>query len=106
MLWVVNSEKWQRLLPGKGCSKSAPPLGDACVTCLIIDECLNENLFSSLLDARGVLEIWQHDYNHQRPHSVLGNVMPMEFAEKNNGQTGSRAPSIYPQGRYIILEDT
>ncbi len=46
------------------------------------DECLNENLFSSLLDAREVLENWQHDYNHQRPHSALGNLTPMEFAEK------------------------
>lgn len=46
------------------------------------DECLNENLFSSLSDAREVLECWQHDYNHQRPHSALGNLTPMEFAEK------------------------
>ena len=47
------------------------------------DECLNENLFSSLSDAREVLEYWQHDYNHQRPHSALGNLTPIEFAEKN-----------------------
>ncbi len=46
------------------------------------DECLNENLFSSLSDAREVLEIWQHDYNNQRPHSALGNLTPIEFAEK------------------------
>jgi putative transposase len=46
------------------------------------DECLNENLFSSLSDAREVLEIWQHDYNHQRQHSALGNLTPIEFAEK------------------------
>lgn len=46
------------------------------------DKCLNENLFSSLSDTRGVLEIWQHDYNHQRPHSAMGNLTLMEFAEK------------------------
>jgi len=46
------------------------------------DECLNENLFRSLSDAQDVLEIWQHDYNHQRPHSALGNLTPREFAEK------------------------
>ena len=46
------------------------------------DECLNEKLFSSLSDARKVLESWQHDYNHQRPHSALGNLTPTEFAEK------------------------
>ena len=37
------------------------------------DECLNENLFSSLSYAREVLESWQHDYNHQCPHLALGN---------------------------------
>jgi len=46
------------------------------------DECLNENLFSSLSDARDVLEVWQYDYNHQRPHSALGSLTPTEFAEK------------------------
>jgi len=46
------------------------------------DECLNENLFSSLSYARETLELWQHDYNYQRPHSALGNLTPMEFAEK------------------------
>jgi putative transposase len=46
------------------------------------DECLNENLFSSLSDAREVLEIWRLDYNCQRPHSALGNLTPKEFAEK------------------------
>ena len=48
------------------------------------DECLNENLFSSLSNARELLEIWQHDYNHQRPHSALGNLTPQEFAENIN----------------------
>ena len=48
------------------------------------DECLNENLFSSLSNAQDVLEVWQHDYNHQRPHSALRNLTPREFAEKIN----------------------
>lgn len=46
------------------------------------DECLNESLFSSLSDAREVLEIRQHDHNHKRPHSALGNLTPIEFVEK------------------------
>lgn len=46
------------------------------------DECLNETLFSSLLEARETLEVWQEDYNNQRPHSALGNLTPTEFAEK------------------------
>jgi len=40
------------------------------------------SLFSLLSDAREKLEFRQHDYNHQRPHSVLGNLTPMEFSEK------------------------
>jgi putative transposase len=46
------------------------------------DECLNETLFSSLADAKETLEAWQEDYNHHRPHSSLGTLTPMEFAQK------------------------
>lgn len=48
------------------------------------DECLNETLFSSLADATDALKAWQEDYNHRRPHSSLGNLTPVEFAEKRN----------------------
>lgn len=47
------------------------------------DELLNEALFSSLRDAREQIRAWKDDYNHHRPHSGLGNVPPVEFAEKN-----------------------
>ncbi len=46
------------------------------------DECLNETLFGSLRDARETLDEWQEVYNRHRPHSALGNLTPMEFAEK------------------------
>ncbi|PHS04324.1 MAG: hypothetical protein COA78_16825 [Blastopirellula sp.] len=46
------------------------------------DECLNENLFSSLADAKDVLKDWEEDYNHHRPHASLGNLTPQEFAQK------------------------
>lgn len=36
------------------------------------DECLNENWFLSLSDARKIVKKWQHEYNTQRPHSALG----------------------------------
>ena len=48
------------------------------------DECLNETLFSSLTQACATLEEWQDDYNRYRPHSALGNLTPMEFAEKRS----------------------
>lgn len=46
------------------------------------DECLNETLFRSLRDARETLATWRQDYNWHRPHSALGNLTPIEFAEK------------------------
>jgi putative transposase len=77
--WVQgNGIDWHYIAPGK-------PQQNGFVESFngkLRDECLNENLFSSLSDAQGVLEIWQHDYNHHRPHSALGNRTPMEFAEK------------------------
>lgn len=46
------------------------------------DECLNEHLFSSLKDARRILEAWRIDYNTQRPHSSLQGLTPIEFANR------------------------
>jgi len=43
------------------------------------DELLNETLFSSLGEARHEIALWQHDYNHHRPHSGIGNIPPAEF---------------------------
>jgi len=44
------------------------------------DECLNEHWFTSLGEARILIEAWRREYNHQRPHSSLGNATPNEFA--------------------------
>ena len=46
------------------------------------DECLNEHWFMSLRSARSIVEAWREDYNAERPHSVLGNQTPEEFAEQ------------------------
>ncbi len=42
-------------------------------------ECLNENWFLSLEDAREKVEAWRKDYNGERPHGALGNLAPEEF---------------------------
>lgn len=42
------------------------------------DECLNEEIFDSLADARRKLALWRYDYNNVRPHSSLGNKTPTE----------------------------
>lgn len=46
-------------------------------------ECLNENWFMSLEDARCKIEAWRIHYNQRRPHSALGWMTPSEFAEKS-----------------------
>jgi putative transposase len=46
------------------------------------DECLNVELFGSLADATRLLAAWRDDYNHQRPHSALGDATPAGFAAK------------------------
>ena len=42
-------------------------------------ECLNENWFLSLEDARGKIEEWRHHYNQERPHGSLDNLAPSEY---------------------------
>ena len=44
------------------------------------DECLNQNWFVDLTDAREVIEDWRVDYNTVRPHSSLRYRTPEEFA--------------------------
>ncbi len=46
------------------------------------DECLNEHWFTGLNDARFTIECWRRDYNHNRPHSSLGDLTPVEFASR------------------------
>ncbi|WP_372557766.1 IS3 family transposase [Yersinia sp. 1652 StPb PI] len=48
-------------------------------------ECLNENWFMSVEDARCKIEGWRIHYNQSRPHSALGWMTPSEFAEKSAG---------------------
>jgi putative transposase len=46
-------------------------------------ECLNQNWFLSIEDAREKVEAWWADYNECRPHSALDNLAPAEFARLN-----------------------
>jgi putative transposase len=51
------------------------------------EECLNANWFDSLEHARELIAAWWTDYNHERPHSALGGLTPMEYEEKLRTQT-------------------
>lgn len=44
------------------------------------DEFLNIEVFGSLLEAKVLGEAHRYKYNHQRPHSSLGDLTPAEFA--------------------------
>ena len=46
------------------------------------DEFLNVELFTSLLEAKVLGEEHRYKYNHQRPHSSLGDLTPAEFASR------------------------
>ena len=43
-------------------------------------ECLDQQWFFSLEEARNCLEEWRRDYNTIRPHTALGNQTPAAFA--------------------------
>jgi putative transposase len=45
------------------------------------DECLNQEWFTSLFQARALLAAWKEDYNTVRPHSALGYQTPNEWAK-------------------------
>lgn len=47
------------------------------------DECLSQEWFVSLVDARRIIEAWRLDYNSVRPHSALGNLTPLAFAQQH-----------------------
>ncbi len=50
-------------------------------------ECLNAHWFMSLDDARAKMEDWRRDYNEFRPHSAIGNKVPISL------MNGSSAPA-------------
>jgi putative transposase len=45
------------------------------------DECLNQQHFATLTEARTTLEQWRQDYNTGRPHRGLDHRTPAEFAQ-------------------------
>ncbi len=44
------------------------------------DECLNEQFFTDLADARRTVERWRRQYKRGRPHRSLGQQTPAEYA--------------------------
>ncbi len=46
------------------------------------EECLNEHWFLNLQEARAIIEEWRTVYNQRRPHSSLGYMTPIEYAQE------------------------
>lgn len=44
---------------------------------------LNRYIFDNLDQVREQTQVWMDDYNHHRPHDALGNLPPIEYANKN-----------------------
>jgi putative transposase len=63
------------------------------------DECLNENWFLDIHDARRIIEAWRIDYNASRPHSALGYATPDEFASSLQGHAPGAMPSSARRGQ-------
>ena len=81
--WATFRVAWHYIEPGK-------PVQNAFIESFnskLRDECLNEYVFTSLAEARTIIEAWRHDYNRLRPHSSLGTLTPTEFAALKREQT-------------------
>ncbi len=55
------------------------------------DECLNEQWFETLQQARTAIAAWRQDYNEVRPHSSCHRMPPASFAEQHRQRTGVAA---------------
>ena len=81
--WAARREiEWHYITPGRPMENGyTESFNDK-----LRDECLNENWFTSLDEAREILEAWRIDYNSVRPHSSLGYMTPEEFAASRQVQ--------------------
>ena len=90
-----NKIEWHYIAPGK-------PTQNAFVESFngrLRDECLNEELFSSMADARQKLAAWQVDYNQFRPHTSLGGIAPQVYARNHSQQRAKRSRPASPELR-------
>jgi putative transposase len=69
------------------------------------DECLNREIFGSLLEAKIVIQSWRVEYNTERPHSSLGNKTPEEFSGRGPESSRLRSGYALPPSRTFNTEN-
>jgi len=83
LTWTADSGvDWHYIAPGK-------PVQNAFIESFngrLRDEFLNETTFTSLAQARALLEDWRGDYNGVRRHSGIGWLTPDAYAAQFIGQ--------------------
>jgi putative transposase len=79
IIWATNNGVTMRFIdPGK-------PIQNAYIESFngrMRDECLNQNWFLNLNEARRTISNWKEDYNTKRPHSSLNNRTPEQFVQQ------------------------
>lgn len=61
------------------------------------DECLNEHWFTSMEDARNIIDSWRQDFNEVREHNSLRGMTPTEYRRAmESPENASRFPP-FPQ---------
>lgn len=80
LVWSLEEKiAWRYIEPGK-------PIQNAYIESFngkLRDECLNEQWFIKLEEAKKKIEKWREDYNNIRPHTSLQGLSPCEFARMN-----------------------
>ncbi len=75
------------------------PTQNACIESFngrLREECLNQHWFTSIGEARSIIEGWRIDYNTERPHSSLKCKTPEEFATARPFDKTQWAPALEP----------
>ena len=84
--WCQKQEiRWDYIQPGK-------PYQNGYIESFngkLRDECLNENVFVNLQEAKRLVETWREEYNEHRPHSSLNGRTPNEVAKEDEKLTGT-----------------
>jgi putative transposase len=61
------------------------------------DDYLNQHWFSSLAEARLLIEHWRKEYNQLRPHSSIGRIPPNTFALLHRETKPTQPNNLYPE---------